>query len=76
MKPNRTPAQKRNDRAAQRQCRRDVAAFKKFVAYNIRQLEAGRPIAIIATVVTNPCGFGTKTICRLVKGPPNPPSES
>ena len=69
--PNRT---KSKDRAAQAQLSRELAAFKKFVAAAIRQLEAGREIAIIATVVKNPCSAGTRTLCLMVKGPPNPPS--
>ena len=74
MNANRTPAQKRSDRAAQRQFCRDVAKFKKFVAIAIRQLEAGRPILIIANVVKDPCGDDPKFFSRLVQGPPNPPS--
>ena len=74
MKADMTAPHKKQCRAAQASFRRDVAAFKKFIAYNIRQLEAGRPIAIIANVVTDPCGAGTKCMCQLVKGPPNPPS--
>ena len=74
MKADNTPARKkRQDAATEAKFCRDVAAFKKFVATAIRQLEAGRPIQITATVVKDPCGSGTKLMCLMIKGPPNPP---
>ena len=60
----------RRRRAAQMKFRRDLADFKKFVALHIGQLERGKSIAMIANVVTDPCG--PKMVFRsiLIKGPP------
>lgn len=75
MKADNTPARKKyQDAATQAKFRRDVAKFKKFVGTALRLLEAGRPIQITATVVKDPCGSGTKVMCLMIKGPPNPPA--
>ena len=71
---NKTPTKKPGrNKATQAKFDRELAKFKKFVAYYIQELEAGKSLIMIVNVVKDPCAPKRQFFASMHQGPPDRP---